>query len=342
MADLGQTAPRGVVVVGPSWVGDMMLAQGLFRQLKQQDADEPIDVVAPPWSLGLLRFMPEIRRVHPLEVAHGEAGLRKRWQLGQQLAGEHYRRAIVLPRSFKSAIPPWVAAIPQRSGFLGEARLGLLNDWRLLDAKRLPRTIDRFVALALPSAHPLPSPLPQPRLQVERDLAESVAQRFGIALRADSPLLALCPGAEYGPAKQWPTDHWITFGRLAVERGLQPLIFGSAKEEPLGRDIATGIGLPAVNLAGTTTLDEAVCLLSLAHCTVSNDSGLMHVAAALPGRVIALFGSSDPRHTPPLSDNAVILWRQLPCSPCFKRRCPEQHLRCLREITPEQVMEQAP
>ncbi|MBF8274861.1 MAG: waaF, partial [Magnetococcales bacterium] len=163
----------------------------------------------------------------------------------------------------------------------------------------------------------------------------------GLGIPLDGhPNIALCPGAEYGPAKRWPIHHFQTLAARCTEKGWRVIALGSAKEHPLGEAIRTAAGGPALNLAGATTLDECVDLLSFVQAVVTNDSGLMHVAAALDRPLIALFGSSDPKHTPPLSRHAHILTRNLPCAPCFQRQCPRHaHTPCLEEITPAMVID---
>ncbi|MBF0462434.1 MAG: lipopolysaccharide heptosyltransferase II [Magnetococcales bacterium] len=330
--------PEDILVIGPAWVGDMVMAQALFLLLKQRHPERAIDVVAPGWSQPLLRRMPEVRDTFCLDVGHGQLGLRQRWHLGQRLRGQ-YGQAIVLPNSFKSALVPFHADIAVRTGFLGEWRWGLLNDVRHLDKKSLPRTVDRFVALGLTRRESLPATLPLPVLAAPRAQAMAAVGQW-LDLREGVPVVVLCPGAEYGPAKRWPADRFAGLATALLARGWRVVVCGSAKERELGAQIATAAGPGCLNLAGQTTLNQVVDLLSLAHCVVSNDSGLMHVAAALGRPVIALFGSSDPHHTPPLGGQTQVITLGLPCAPCFRRECPEKHLRCLTGITVESVLAQ--
>lgn len=326
-----------LLIIGPSWVGDMVMAQALFLLLKQRHPERSMDVVAPDWSLPLLARMPQVRRAWPLDVGHGQLGLGRRLRLGKQLRGR-YGAAIILPNSFKSALLPFHARIPQRTGFLGELRWGLLNDIRPLDKQALPRTVDRFLALGLAPREPLPASIPIPALAVSPPAALATLEKWMVW--DNVPLLALCPGAEYGPAKRWPAERFAQLAQRMIQRGWRVLVCGSHKEQPLGEEIAATAGPAALNLAGKTTLDEAVEILSLATCVVSNDSGLMHVATALERPVIALFGSSDPHHTPPLGRQTHVITLGLPCAPCFRRACPEKHLNCLTGITVEQVVAQ--
>jgi heptosyltransferase II len=332
----GAHAQGPVLVIGPAWVGDMIMAQSLFMTLRLAQPDRPIDVIAPGWSLPLLERMPEVRRAIILPVAHGELALDRRWRAGRSLRGEGYGQAIVLPRSLKAALPPIAAGIPRRTGYLGEFRYVLLNDIRPLDRKTLYRTVDRFVNLGIPAGEAIPEPVPQPRLTIPADGPEQAAIALGLDIAA-APVLALCPGAEYGPAKRWPEQHFASVARQRLAAGWQVWLFGSERDRPVTGAIAAAAP-GSIDLAGRTSLAQAVDLLSRAGAVVSNDSGLMHVAAAVGVPVIALYGSSDPAYTPPLSPRARILSLGLDCSPCFKRECPLGHLNCLRQLAPERVL----
>ena len=312
------------------------MAQSLFCTLKQRHPGLQIDVLAPAWSRALVTRMPEVGKSLDLPLGHGEFGLAKRYKLSRSLRNEGYDWSIVLPNSFKSALIPLWAGIPRRTGYLGELRLGVLNDVRRLEKERLPMTVQRFVALGLPADSFLPEPLPAPRLSVVPALVANTLER----LRLERPkvLLALCPGAEFGPAKRWPTEHFAAIARQKQREGWQVWVFGSERDREIGRAVCESAGNGCVNLAGRTSLAEAVDLLSLATLVITNDSGLMHVASALDRPLIALYGSSDPGFTPPLNHNARIAYLGLACSPCFNRNCPLGHLRCLRELTPERVL----
>ena len=325
-----------VLIVGPAWVGDMVMAQTLFKMVRQRQPQVAIDLLAPPRSLPLAARMPELRNAIALPLGHGKLGLATRFRLGRRLRGR-YRQAILLPNSLKSTLVPFYAGIPVRTGFLGEWRWGLVNDRRPLDKKQLPRTVDRFAALGLNRGEPLPASLPWPHLSADPDRGMHRLRVMGFTAPF-APLLALCPGAEYGSAKQWPADHFRAVAAAMTQRGWRVMVVGSAKEAALGDHILGAVGDSGFNLAGRTRLEEAVDLLSLATVVVSNDSGLMHVAAALDRPLIALVGSSDPDHTPPMGSRAEVLSLGLSCAPCFKRHCPLGHLACLQEITPDRVI----
>jgi heptosyltransferase-2 len=311
-----------ILIVGPSWVGDMMMAQSLFKLLKMKQPNINIDVLTPTWSEGLLQRMDEVRHIIPHTIPHGKFGWRERRQIGQQLRSRAYQQAIVLPNSWKSALIPYFANIPQRTGFKGEMRYGLLNDIR--SKKGLTRTVDQFVALGTKdnAIAPQPSLSPKP-----------------IKHENQQPILALCPGAEYGPAKCWPLEYYATVAKQKRDQGWQVWIFGSHKDYAAGAKIQSLVGEGVRNLCGQTSLSEAVDLLALTNIVITNDSGLMHIAAALDKPVIAIYGSSSPKMTPPLSDKAHIISLGLNCSPCYQRTCPKKHLKCLRDITPDQVFD---
>jgi heptosyltransferase-2 len=198
--------------------------------------------------------------------------------------------------------------------------------------------VDRFVALGLDTGESLPAAIPQPRLQADRTRAIGSLQRLGWPEPA-VPVLALCPGAEYGPAKRWPEEHYAEVANAMLVRGWEVWLFGSEKDIAVAGAINGLTQGRCFDLSGKTSLGEAIDLMSLASAAVSNDSGLMHVAAALDLPLVAIYGSSDPTHTPPMNGRAQIVSLNLSCSPCFERECPLGHLRCLRDIRPESVLE---
>jgi len=322
----GEGTGGGVLVVGPSWVGDMVMAQSLFMRLKALTPDTAIDVLAPGWSLPLIARMPQVRRGIEIPLGHGQFGFGVRRRLGLGLSAHGYSQAIVLPGSWKSALVPFFAGIPRRTGYRGEMRYGLLNDLRHRDGGT---TVRQFVALADAAGE-----IPQPRLRVDPAEAVRVMGKLGLK---PGPAVALMPGAEYGPAKRWPAEHFGVLAMALADSGVQPWIFGSAKEFALGEDIRRASGDTAINLCGKTSLPDVVDLAAQCKAVVTNDSGLMHVAAAAGAPIVALYGSSDPNHTPPLADKTSVQWLQLSCSPCFERTCPLYHYRCLRDLRPRAV-----
>ena len=328
------------LIVGPSWVGDMVMAQTLFIALKQQHPDAVIDVLAPSWSLPIIERMPQVRRGIDMPVGHGKLGLKMRYQLGKNLRHECYTHAITLPNSFKSALIPAWAKIKHRIGWRGEMRYGLLNDIRRLDKCRYPLMVERYIALAYPDRAKLPAPLPIPALEVNEHSLSQALRRY--SLHTDMPILALCPGAEFGPSKQWPPGYYAEVARTLCEQGWQVWLFGSANDRQTAADIKAY--LPDLlqrychNLAGETSLADAIDLLSCARAVVSNDSGLMHIGAALNLPLVAVYGSTSPDHTPPMNKNSATLFVQLECRPCFQRECPLEHNNCLKQLPPERVL----
>jgi heptosyltransferase II len=327
-----------ILVVGPSWVGDMVMAQSLFKCLLQRHPGAQIDVLAPAFTRPLLDRMPEVRAALDMPVGHGQLALAARYRLGKSLARRGYDQAIVLPNSFKSALVPYFAGIPERTGWRGEARGMLLNDCRLLDKLRYPRMVQRFAALAWPANASLPDKLPDPRLKPSTH--EDVLTRHAVNLQRS--VLVLCPGAEFGEAKQWPAGHFARVAHAVVELGLQVWLMGSGNDRQIADAIMTDLPVQVRehcrNLVGATSLAEAVDLLGHASGVVSNDSGLMHIAAALGKPVVVVYGSTSPDFTPPLTEFARTLSLALPCSPCFKRICPLGHLRCLRDLESRRVI----
>jgi len=329
-----------ILIIGPSWVGDMVMAQTLFVCLKQRHPGCSIDVLAPEWSRPILERMPEVRRALSFPLGHGVLDLGTRWRVAQTLRGE-YDQAILLPNSLKSALVPFFAGIPERTGWRGEMRFGLLNDIRRLDKARYPLMIERFMALAFEPGAELPQPYPRPALRIDAGSRAAALERFG--LDRERPLLALCPGAEFGEAKRWPAEHYAAVAEAKIRDGWQVWLFGSKNDHPVGEAIraalAPGLGEATTNLAGETSLAEALDLLSCADAVVSNDSGLMHVAAALGRPLVAVYGSTSPQFTPPLAERVEIVRLGLDCSPCFERTCRYGHYNCLRELAPQAVLD---
>jgi len=328
-----------ILIVGPSWVGDMVMAQTLFQCLQQRHPGCEIDVLAPEWSRPILERMPEVRQALSFPLGHGVLQLATRRKIGKSLAGQ-YDQAILLPNSLKSALVPFFAGIPKRTGWKGEMRYGLLNDVRSLDKDHYPLMIERFMALAFEPGVELPKPYPRPSLHIDEGSRAAALAKFGLSL--DRPVLALCPGAEFGEAKRWPSEHYARVAEAKIRTGWQVWLFGSNNDHPVGEEIRLrlipGLREEALNLAGETSLAEAIDLLSCAGAVVSNDSGLMHVAAALGRPLVAIYGSTSPQFTPPLAEQVEIVRLGIECSPCFDRTCRYGHYNCLRELAPRPVL----
>jgi heptosyltransferase-2 len=323
-----------VLVAAPSWVGDLVMADTLLKLLKIQNPAVPIDVLAPAWVLPLAARMTEVDEAIELPAGHGKMALGARWWLARRLRRHGYSHAYVLPRSAKAALVPWLARVPRRIGYRGEMRYGLINCMHRTNPAH-ERLVERYAALAFTPGTRLPTALPQPALTSTAAQRRALLERLQLDPAAQ-PII-LCPGAEYGPAKRWPVDSYAALATQLSARGRVVWVLGSAREHALGAHIAHVT--PGVrNLAGETTLAEAVDVLAAAAAVVCNDSGLMHVAAALGRPLVALYGSSSPRYTPPATTQAGIIYHALECSPCFERECPLGHLNCLRGIAPQEVM----
>jgi len=327
------------LIVAPAWIGDAVMAQVLFKRLHERVPGLQLDALAPSWVAPVLRRMPEIAQVTDNPFAHGELALAARFRLARQIATSGYQRAYVLPNSFKSALIPFFAGIPQRVGFTGEARYGLINCRHTLDEAALPQMAERFAQLAEVPGSPLPRPLPLPRLESSTEQQAETLASLGIA--PSSKVAVFCPGAEFGPAKRWPARHFAALADELTQHGYAIWLLGSAKDKAIGEDIVRLASDPVAlrNLCGTTSLTQAIDLIAASNFVVCNDSGLMHVAAALDRPLIAVYGSSSPTFTPPLSPRAQIINLRLECSPCFQRECPLGHLNCLNQLDPQRVLE---
>lgn len=312
------------------------MTQSLSIALKQRQPDAHIDILAPAWSIPIIERMPQVRRGVELPTGHGELGWGKRRKLGHVLRKTGYTQAIVLPRSTKAALVPWFAKIPVRTGYRGEMRFGLITDVRALDKSILSQTVQRFVALGLPGDATQTPPIAYPKLDVDKANQARLLEQF--ELSAEPRLVALMPGAEYGSAKRWPVTHYGVLAKRLAEQGAHVLILGSQKEHGLGEAIAQYAPQATSNLCGQTALVDVVDLLAACDAAVSNDSGLMHVAAAVGVPLVAIYGSSTPAYTPPLTDEVTVLKRNVACSPCFERECPLGHALCLQQIAVNDVL----
>ena len=325
------------LVIAPQWIGDAVMTEPLLRVLAQRG--ETLSVAAMPWVAPIYRAMPQVTEVIELPFPRGGLHWAARRNLAQQWRSR-FERAYVGPNSWKSALLPWLAGIPVRVGYHGETRFGLLNQ-RIPNPDKDQRgaMVAHYLALAQIEA----DSSVQPKLDLSLDLLKTTLLNFDLKLGAYA---VFAPGAEYGPAKRWPAAY---FAEMGLRTGLPVVLLGSAKEAALCDDIAKRINQErpknARNLAGKTDLSQAMALIASSQAMLSNDSGLMHVAAAMGVPQVAVFGSSSPLHTPPLSDKAVVLWLKneasyqpaLDCAPCFERSCPLGHLRCLNDLTPERV-----
>ena len=348
--------PAGrILIIAPNWLGDSIMAQPLLSLLHAR-ARAAIDVIAVPAVAPVFRRMPEVSRVIEADFRHGVLDLKARWKLGRSLRlNEHgqaqYAQSYVLPNSWKSALVPFFADVAVRAGYAGEARAGLLDVRHKNPKKGAAREpMAQFYArlAELPGKVPVTAPpmlpgqttpaLPEPYLLA--DPLRVIAAKVNLGLHPSQHLIALCPGAEYGPAKRWPVEYFAEVAGKLKARGYTPIVLGVQSDVPAGLSIEQLSSGAAINLAGKTSLDDAINLIAGSRAVITNDSGLMHVAAALGTPQLALFGSSSPAHTPPLSAAARVIYLKTECSPCFARECPLGHFKCMREMTPASVLAQ--
>lgn len=298
------------LIIGPSWVGDMLMSQSLYRHLKAQNPARDIDVLAPDWCRPVLERMPEVSDAIAMPVGHGSLQWRVRKDIGKALEKAGYEQAIVLPNSLKSALIPWFANIPLRTGWRGEMRYGLLNDIRPLDKQAFPLMVQRYVALSEAKGTPAlaKEDILPPSLSVDTTAQQQALQQFELSPEG---AIAFCPGAEFGPAKRWPDYHYAGLAKRLIAEGQQIWLFGSAKDHPVCEQIIEQLSpeeqQKCVNLAGKTNLPQAIDLIAVCQAAVSNDSGLMHMAAAVNTPLVALYGPTSPGFTPPLSQQAEII-----------------------------------
>ncbi|MDO4878241.1 MAG: lipopolysaccharide heptosyltransferase II [Neisseria sp.] len=328
-----------ILIISPSWIGDCVMTQPLLRRLHYFHPGCTIDVFAPKWSMAVYRHMPEVAEIIENPFGHGALALKRRWRLGRQLGQGGYDQVIVLPGSLKSAFIAFATGIARRTGYVGESRYFLLNDIRRLDKAALPLMVDRYTALAYPRQEDFDGYAEYPSFAIDAARQRAALEKYGLDKKGR--VVAFCPGAEYGPAKRWPPRHFAALARMYAARGCRIWLFGSYKDKEAADEINALAGGICVNLCGRTDLDEAIDLLACADMAVCNDSGLMHLAAAVGCRIVAIYGSSSPDHTPPLSVGAKIVSLHLPCSPCFKRVCPLGHTDCLNKLLPERVGREA-
>lgn len=332
------THPARTLVISPNWIGDAVMAQPLLRLLKDRYPERSIDVLAPVWVAPVWRAMCEVDTVLEAPFRHGALQLGERRRYAKELKQRGYADAYVLPNTLKFALIPWLADIPRRVGYKGEMRYGLINVMHYDDADAPRPMVSFYAALAdTPKREVLPpSALPRPTLVVSSEEAVQVASKLG--LQPDRPLIVFAPGAEFGSAKRWPVSHFAELAKtvFAQRPEMQIVLLGSAKDKSVCEEIAASAH-GVRNLAGATSLAEAIALIAQAEAMVSNDSGLLHVASALNRPIVAIYGPTDPNHAPPFSDVAKSLYLGIECAPCRQRECPLGHHNCMRGISAEMV-----
>ena len=327
---------KKILVLSPSWIGDCVMTQPMLRRLRERHPGCTIDVFAPKWSQAVYRRMPEADGILDNPFGHGALRLRERWRVGRELGKRGYDQVIATAGSLKMGLLAFATGIRRRTGYVGEQRYLLLNDIRRLDKAALPLMVDRYTALACESQADFDGVSSRPAFAISPASVAAALAKYN--LNTDKPVIAFCPGAEYGPAKRWPARHFAETARHYAARGHQIWLFGSHKDAAVAEEINALSGGLCTNLCGKTALDDAIDLLACADTAFCNDSGLMHIAAAAGCRLVAIYGSSSPEHTPPLSSRARIATLNLDCSPCFRRECPLGHTNCLNKLYPEKVI----
>ena len=297
------------LIVGPSWVGDAVMAQTLYKLIKESNVNSKIEVLSPNWSIPILERMEEVSRSIISPFNHGELRIKSRFDFGKELREEGYERAIIMTNSLKSSLIPFFAKIPVRTGWLGEMRFGLINDLRSKDKSNYPLMIEQFAKLSINPIKDLNKSLPYPSLTIDSDNLKE--QLIKLEIDSEKPSIAICPGAEFGPAKRWPSNYYAEVCNEYLSRSWNILVFGSKNDEKIGNNIQKGIDKDLsdqfFNLIGKTSLIDVIDLLSHCKKVVTNDSGLMHIAAAVDTPLVAVYGPSSPQFTPPLIDNHVVL-----------------------------------
>jgi len=322
-----------ILIVPYMWIGDFVRCHTVVKLLKQRFPSAPIDILTTSMVAPLLDYMPGVRRGIVADLPRKRLALSQHRALAQRLRAERYGRALVMPRTWKSALAPLLAGIPRRTGFVGEGRFGLINDLRFGE-RRLPRMVDRCAMLALPKGEAAPAQWPLPELKVSASERAAWRQRLGLAPDG-RPVIALAPGA-IGPSKRWPAAAYADLARRLAAEGHWIWVIGGPSEKELAAEIADGADIR--DLTGSD-LRNAILALAAATVAVSNDSGLLHVAAALRTPAVGIFGPTSPWHWAPLNPIAAVIETadELPCRPCHKPVCRLGHHRCMRDISVERV-----
>jgi heptosyltransferase II len=326
---------KPILIVPYMWIGDFVRCHTVVKLLQERHPGSAIDVLTTPTVAPLLDYMPGVRKGIIADLPRKRLAWGQHAELAERLRAEGYGHALVMPRTWKSALAPYLARIPLRTGFLGEARFGLINDLRLGE-RRLPRMVDRCAALALAKDDAVPSSWPLPELMVPANDVERWRERWGLAI-ASRPAVAIAPGA-VGPSKRWPVEYFVDLAARLVAAGHGVWILGGPQEKNIAADILRAVRTHIRDLTGPD-LRDAILALAAACAAVSNDSGLLHVAAALGRPAIGIFGPTSPWHWAPLNPISAVIETAnvLACRPCHKPVCRVGHHRCMRDIKPEQV-----
>ena len=329
-----------ILVVGPSWVGDSVISQSLLKVISSKFKEVVVDVLSPGWTIDVFKRMAEVSETILLPFAHGDIKIKGRVEFGHNLRNRNYDQAIVLPNSLKSSLIPFFANIPLRTGWKGEMRYFLLNDIRKLNKLNYPRMVDRFVSLALKEDEEILTQIPYPKLTVDKNNLINLSNSFRFQL--DLPTIALCPGAEFGPSKKWPAIYFAEVANFYLTKGWQVFLLGSTNDETTGYEIEENItnkGATIFNLIGKTKIQDTIDTLSFCRLVLTNDSGLMHVAASVDVNLIVLYGPTSPLFTPPLSSKALVIKKNEDYSKIRYGDLEDGYHQSLQDIKPEEVLD---
>ena len=326
--------PSPILIVPYIWIGDFVRCHSVVQLLRERFPDRPVDILATTLCAPLTDYMPGLRRAIVADLPRSRLALPEQAKLASRLRREGYGTVLIMPRTWKAALAPFLAGVPERIGFFGEARVFLLNDLRFGE-RRLPRMVERCATLAFPAHAKLPPALPAPRLDVPAAEAAGWRAKRGLAGNT-RPVVALAPGA-VGPSKRWPGSAYAALARRLIADGFSVWVVGGAQEKRLAAEIVGDT--TARDLTGAD-LREAILALACASVAISNDSGLLHVAAALGTPSMGIFGPTSPWHWGPLNPLAATIEMKsaLACRPCHRPVCRLGHHRCMQEITPDQVL----
>ena len=334
-----QDCPKILVII-PNWIGDVVGSQSLLIALKQKNPNCTIDIAGSKAWVELAKFMPEVNDTFILNLKHGKVDFKARLKEAKELKQRKYDQCIILPNSLKSAILPFLARIRKRTGWLGEQRYILLNDYRKLDKSKYPLMIDRYSALAY-SKNEITLKAPLPNLIVPQKYSDNIINKYNI--KTDKKIISLCPGAAYGPSKQWPFEYYVKVAKYFIDKGYYIFLLGSPSDKEISHKIEANVNHNNLfNYTGTTSIPEAISIINLSTHVLSNDSGLANMACALKLETTILYGSTAGSIVaPPISDNATKMYiPKLDCQPCKKRVCPLDYFKCMMDLKPKKVISQ--
>ena len=330
-----------ILIVGPSWVGDAVMAQSLYKIIKDSNPQSKIDVLSPEWSLGILNRMDELDDLICSPFDHGDLRIKDRIRFGYSLRDRSYDQAIVLTNSLKSSFIPFTANIPKRTGWLGEMRYGFINDIRKVNKNKHKLMVEKFSCLSINPLVDNNYEIPWPSLRVDLINLSKLLKKYSFEQSHES--IAICPGAEFGPSKRWPANYYAEVIRHYLSKNWQVFILGSKNDLPVAKAIEDQVPPEnktlLFNFTGQTSIEDAVDILSTCDLVLTNDSGLMHVAAAVNVKLLALYGPTSPKFTPPLSKKAKVIQKIEGYEKTREGELEEGYHYGLSMIKPEEVLD---